>query len=377
NNNNDSDDISLPPTKKRSVTKSLNSEPQLEEVSKKNISNEEEQEGSVDLISDDDEDLLEAAKLGKYLTEENPLQKLKADMDDENMKELHGGEIEINIKQLGSKSSSIYKAPTNEEIQGLKEISGLFKSNIFKLQIDELLSEVNLDYNATTRLENALHKLKQILENIKDKPELTITETTANMLKDHKVVIPFPDPQPTDDIKIRFGFKKPSAFYIVGSYPLKTVALGRNGFNVDVAVILPQRSYYLAVLAASLQENKLGLNVNVEFGTLDGDNRRPILILKPSKDHLDTDFSKLNCVIRVLPSISPETFPLKRLSPSRNNVRPHHETDDPQPPNSNLPPTPQYNNAILSDMYYVKHLHDLYKQTKLCSAFADACKLAK
>jgi hypothetical protein len=33
---------------------------------------------------------------------------------------------------------------------------------------------VNIDYNATTRLENALHKLKQIFEDIKDKPELTV-----------------------------------------------------------------------------------------------------------------------------------------------------------------------------------------------------------
>jgi U3 small nucleolar RNA-associated protein 22 len=85
-------------------------------------------------------------------------------------------------------------------------------------------------------------------------------------------------------------------------------------------------------------------------------------------------------VIRVLPSIPPETFPSKRLSPSRNNVRPHHEThetNESQSSNLNLPPTPQYNNAILSDMYYVRNLHDLYKQTKSCAAFADACKLAK
>ena len=43
-----------------------------------------------------------------------------------------------------------------------------------------------------------------------------------------------------------------------------------------------KRAYFLAVLAASLKENKLGLNVKMEFGTLDGDNRRPILLLKPS-----------------------------------------------------------------------------------------------
>ncbi len=79
-------------------------------------------------------------------------------------------------------------------------------------------------------------------------------------------------------------------------------------------------------------------------------------------------------MIRVLPSISPETFLPKKLSPSRNNIRSHHETDV---SHLNLPPTPQYNNAILSDMYYLSHLNDLYKQTKLCGEFANACKLAK
>ncbi|RIA85318.1 Nrap protein [Glomus cerebriforme] len=323
------------------------------------------------------------------------LQKLRDDLNEEKTKESHkeADETIVNNKHSESKNSLINKAPTNEEIQGLKETVDLFKSNIFKLQIDELLSEVNIDYNATTRLENALHKLKQVFENIDDKPEFTITEVTDKMLNEHKIVIPFPVPRPTNDLKYKFGFKKPSAFYLVGSYPLKTIVRGKDYFNVDVAVIMPQllfqekdymnyryfykRAYYLAVLAASLQENKLGLNVKVEFGTLDGDNRRPIILLKPSGDHTDTDFSKLNCVIRVLPSISPETFPSKRLSPSRNNIRPHHETNEFQNSSSNLPPTPQYNNAILSDMYYVRNLHDLYKQAKSCAAFADACKLAK
>ena len=60
------------------------------------------------------------------------------------------------------------------------------------------------------------------------------------MLKNHNIAIPFPVPRPTNDIKYKFGFKKPSAFYLVGSYPLKTVVRGRDGFNVDVAVIMPQ-----------------------------------------------------------------------------------------------------------------------------------------
>ncbi|CAG8436328.1 905_t:CDS:10 [Rhizophagus irregularis] len=380
NNNNNSnnskskhnDDDLSPPSKKRSITKKSDSISQPKKISKQ----------EVDFI-----------RIGS-------LQKIRDNLNEEKTKEAHNetDEAVANNKFSGFKNSSITKAPTNEEIQELRETADLFKSNIFKLQIDELLSEVNIDYNAATRLENALHKLKQIFENIDNEPELTISEITDKMLKHHKIVIPFPVPRPTNDIKYKFGFKKPNAFYLVGSYPLKSVVRRKDCFNVDVAVIMPRslfqekdymnyryfhkRAYYLAVLAAALKNNKLGLNVKVEFGTLDGDNRRPILLLKPSGDylkldHTDTDFSKLNCVIRVLPSISPETFPSKRLSPSRNNVRPYHEINESQNSGSDLPPTPQYNNAILSDMYYVRNLHDLYKQSKLCAAFADACKLAK
>ncbi|CAB5091673.1 uncharacterized protein OCT59_010412 [Rhizophagus irregularis] len=452
NNNNNSnnskskhnDDDLSPPSKKRSITKKSDSISQPKKISKQ----------EVDFISDDDVDLLEAGKyldhddddnddddVNKYMDIEaddddddddddeddegvhkymdieaeeegdddyiendeeeedytgiGSLQKIRDNLNEEKTKEAHNetDEAVANNKFSGFKNSSITKAPTNEEIQELRETADLFKSNIFKLQIDELLSEVNIDYNAATRLENALHKLKQIFENIDNEPELTISEITDKMLKHHKIVIPFPVPRPTNDIKYKFGFKKPNAFYLVGSYPLKSVVRRKDCFNVDVAVIMPRslfqekdymnyryfhkRAYYLAVLAAALKNNKLGLNVKVEFGTLDGDNRRPILLLKPSGDHTDTDFSKLNCVIRVLPSISPETFPSKRLSPSRNNVRPYHEINESQNSGSDLPPTPQYNNAILSDMYYVRNLHDLYKQSKLCAAFADACKLAK
>ncbi|CAG8748577.1 16257_t:CDS:2, partial [Acaulospora morrowiae] len=42
-----------------------------------------------------------------------------------------------------------------------------------------------------------------------------------------------------------------------------------------------------------------------------------------------------------------------------------------------LPPTPQYNSAILKDAYFVSHLNLLYKHIKDCPAFIDACKLAK
>ncbi|CAG8467956.1 10809_t:CDS:10 [Acaulospora colombiana] len=192
--------------------------------------------------------------------------------------------------------SSIHKPPTNEEIQGLRETTDLFKSNIFKLQIDELLSEISIDFTKTSKLENTLNKLKQIFENMNDKLDLTVENAKSILFKKHDIVIPFPDPQPPDDIQYKFGFKRPTTFYLVGSYPLRSVIRGRYGFNVDVVVVMPQsifqekdymnnryfykRAYYLAVLAAVLQDKSSGLDTEVKFDTLDGDRRRPIIRLK-------------------------------------------------------------------------------------------------
>ncbi|CAG8718443.1 14309_t:CDS:2, partial [Acaulospora morrowiae] len=158
------------------------------------------------------------------------------EVKDEEMKDRQEYEYD---KECVSKNSSIHEPPTNEEIRGLKETTDLFKSNIFKLQIDELLSEISIDFTATSRLENALNKLKQIFENMNDKLDLPIDLAKSILSKKYNITIPFPDPDPTC-VQYKFGFKKPTAFYLVGSYPLKGVIRRRQGFNVDVAVIMPK-----------------------------------------------------------------------------------------------------------------------------------------
>ena len=41
--------------------------------------------------------------------------------------------------------------------------SSSFQSNLFKLQVDELLSEVRVKYDKMAKVETILHKLKDIL----------------------------------------------------------------------------------------------------------------------------------------------------------------------------------------------------------------------
>ncbi|KAG0330358.1 hypothetical protein BG004_002115 [Podila humilis] len=285
----------------------------------------------------------------------------------------------------GVKNSSLYKAPTNDEIQGLQESSDLFKSNIFKLQIEELLKEVVVDYKKAQPLEAALRKLKEIFDRTPQHQELSLSNIKANMKK-KSIVIPFPSPAPASDIQYTFGYRPPSAMHLVGSFPLKTVSKSRDGWSVDVAVEMPEelfqekdhmnyryfykRAYYLAVLAAAIQEKKSGMSsTKIEFSTLNGDQRKPILVLSPSGDKSETDFKKMRCTIRIIPYIPASVFPAQRLAPGRNNVRQSDATEQ--------HPTPQYNTALQQDTAFTSHLAFLYQHSKSCAAFKDGCVLLK
>ncbi|CAG8457739.1 9805_t:CDS:10 [Paraglomus occultum] len=307
---------------------------------------------------------------------------------------------------IKKKKNPLYKAPTNEEIQGLKETTDLFKSNIFKLQLDELLSEIRLDYTKHKHLESALHTLKSALDSLPSIPPQSLNEIKTHLLK-QKIKIPFPNPAPEEkDVKYMFGFEKPTAVHLIGSYPLRTGIRKKEGFSVDVGVVMPRsifqekdymnyryfykRAYYLAVLANSLGGKHA--KFNVKFKCVNADLRQTILILHPSGNDSATDFSKLNCVIRIFPCIPPDLFPIKRLSPSRNNVR-LHSTPTPLQSLTNgdsstttkselsnspsLPATAQYNTLILRDAHIITNFTFLHEHNKLCPAFKDACIIGK
>ena len=65
----------------------------------------------------------------------------------------------------------MYAPPTREELADLRETQTLFKSNLFKLQLTEFLSEVVVDYTKQGILENALREIKAICEKMPSIPE--------------------------------------------------------------------------------------------------------------------------------------------------------------------------------------------------------------
>ncbi|KAI9096592.1 Nrap protein [Phlyctochytrium arcticum] len=283
----------------------------------------------------------------------------------------------------------LFKAPTNEEIQELKGATDLFKSNLFKLQIEELLKEVRVDYTRTTPLEKALRVIKETLDSAQDIEDLSVSHATSGLASEG-IHIPFPEVKPPSDAQYKFGFKKPTKVFVVGSYLMKTLAKGPSGSNVDLAIQMPEslfqekdhvnyryfykRAYYLSVLAAELKKRQDDLGITLEFEAFQNDRRRPILVLRSTGSVPEYNFAKLGFQIRIFVTIPSTVFPPARLAPGRNNVRPSYIS-----PNSTADhtPTPHYNAALLHDTTPVTHMNILHQHVTNCAGFRDACILAK
>ncbi|KAH8549941.1 Nrap protein [Umbelopsis sp. PMI_123] len=354
-----------------------------------------------DFIGDDAEDLMSAAASGKYddMIDDNDEEEEDSEEEDEEFdddeeevqkeveKGVNGKASSIKLKK-NQYVSELYQPPTNEEMQGLKETSELFKSNIFKMEIDELLKEVDIDYKKMTALELVLHRMKALFDQSQDINDATVQQVEKTMKEKHNITIPFPQPGPPSDAQYKFAYKKPAGIHLVGSYALKSISRTRKPFNVDVAIEMPsslfqekdymnfryfyKRAYYLSVLASLIKDKKKGMKIKTEFSLFNGDMRRPILVLRASGDKSETDFTKSKCVIRLIPCIGANVFPVIRLGPSRNNVRPKNHTEV-----DSLAPTPQYNAALLQDTTYTSSLAFIYQHEKRSSALKEAIKLAR
>jgi U3 small nucleolar RNA-associated protein 22 len=67
-------------------------------------------------------------------------------------------------------------AQTQEEIMDLFFRSMSFQSNLFKLQVDELLSEVRVKYDKMEKVERILHQLREILLKLPDTEEQLVSQ---------------------------------------------------------------------------------------------------------------------------------------------------------------------------------------------------------
>ncbi|XP_078367178.1 nucleolar protein 6-like isoform X2 [Oculina patagonica] len=294
--------------------------------------------------------------------------------------------VVTNGEAHGAKSTSykdsLYRPPTSEEINALKETENLFKSSLFRMQITELLSEVQPKKDRNKALDEVLRELNNLLLALPDGKK-------EHEVADHSCLprgTKFPLPSTSSPVKGKFCFRKPVSVKVVGSYLLGTVT--KPDLNVDIIVQMPKecfqpkdylnlryhhkRALYLSVLASHL--TKSSLFESVQFTHMNGEVLRPILRLKP-KGKAGKQF-----VIRLHPCLSEGTFKPQRFSPNKSNVRQNWFKGEEGVADDGADtgiPTPHYNASVLSDMFLEQHLHHLYKCITDFPGMKDAVALIK
>lgn len=288
-----------------------------------------------------------------------------------------------------------YKNTTSQDIHIARETAELFKSNIFKLQIDELLEQVKLNQKHILKVEKFLHKLYDTIQQIPDWEEQSISDVQA-YFKGKIVAVPFVDPKPNpSNTNYKFNYKKPDVS-LIGSFALKTNIYQPQGSSVDILLTMPaelfekkdflnfrclhKRSVYLAYLTHHLtvlfKREKLDQFLVIEYGFFNNDPLLPILKIQCQKtgttQQHDYNFYKTKFSINLIVGFPENIFDPKKLLPNKNCIR-VAQTDN----NIQLPATPLYNFSIISSCTYERYLKFLYKAKKQTEAFQQASILGK
>uniref|UniRef100_A0A665T5Y7 Nucleolar protein 6 n=1 Tax=Echeneis naucrates TaxID=173247 RepID=A0A665T5Y7_ECHNA len=269
-----------------------------------------------------------------------------------------GGEEQV-YRPVKLSRSDLYRPPTVEELNQLKEAESLFHCSLLKMQMEELLKEVALSDNRKRQIDSFIQTLTNLV--IVKVPFLLVPKTT----------------------KGKFHMAPPTSVDLIGSYPLGTCTKPR--VVVDLAVTIPanvlhpkdvlnqryprKRALYLAGLAQYLASSSdIG---TMRYSCLNGNRLRPTLLLTPP------DISSFSVRIHACPS--PGFFKPSRFHPQRNNVRTEWYTglQTPQSGKSSEPPTPHYNSSVLGDLLPRAHQQFLSAVSTQCSAFADGVALLK
>lgn len=280
------------------------------------------------------------------------------------------------------KTKSLYRQPTANELNRLQETANLFNSNLFRLQIEEILEEVKVKEKTENKFQQWYIDFKNHLLSIsEDGKEYDLTENT--LAKKLKVKLPISNR--LSKTKCMFRFHKFTNIEIVGSYSLGCSINSKLRINVQITVPAgtytkndsvnyryhKKRAAYLAVIAAHLKDYESISEINYTF--LNGCESRPILEVTPSGKlgkHLTVHIDLL---------CEHEAYKLHRFSPLRNNLRESWMFSDDTENNENEigPPTPYYNSGILQDLTASINEEYLNQTLSKCENLKQAVVLLK
>ena len=121
--------------------------------------------------------------------------------------------------------------PTQEEINQLVNSNDLYKTNLFRLQVNELLNEIKIKSDKTKEIQKELHNLKELLEKLpEDKISLEYIKKIKINLYNSK-----------ENPKLEFKFKSPISLQVIGSFLLNTTCKPKK--DIDLLIEIPPVCY--------------------------------------------------------------------------------------------------------------------------------------
>ena len=303
------------------------------------------------------------------------------------VKDANGPNEQVSSRNFNRNDSSISKGKDDRTAE-LALASGFYKSSFFKLQMDELLTELRPNYDKqVSKLQGTLHKLKETIEQLPDRAPKPALVAEKELRSTQGIVVPYLAPRPGKDTKYTVSYTKPANVNVVGSFALRTGIRTPESYTVDLAVTMPsglfqekdyvnhryfhKRAYYVACIAAGIREAK-DLNLDVKFDLQDGDSLRPLVILQPTATPKNSDMPARS-QIRIITAIDDSLFPITRTLPSKNNIRQGSSADKPEHEQS----TPFYNATLRSEATVALYHKYIYSTSRKCESFRDACILGR
>ncbi|XP_037956173.1 nucleolar protein 6 isoform X2 [Teleopsis dalmanni] len=229
------------------------------------------------------------------------------------------------------------KAPTVEEINELKDTRNLFHSNLFRLQVKEMLTEIKIKDKYQTFANKWLENFKQFAKDLVSMPE---KQNCDEMLWLQRSILKFPFSSTELGIekqkKFYFQFIKPNVEpYFIGSFATRSW-LGSK-LVADVCVQMPaecfqrenclnfvyeqKRAYYLTYLVNQMLKSKYFGNLNVnhlKYNYYSNNPHKSVLEITPT--YLDEKLAS-KVIIRVFVAGAETSFKLSRFVPWTNNVQ--------------------------------------------------------
>ncbi|KAH8326221.1 hypothetical protein KR067_003582, partial [Drosophila pandora] len=250
------------------------------------------------------------------------------------------------------------KPPTLEEMKELRDTRNLFHSNLFKLQVKEMLEELQLKTKYSEFIEHWLESFTAFAAQLKD-----------GLMEGSNLEVPLRLSQKATG----FMFSKPTRDpYLIGAASTGTL-LGPK-IVVDVALEMPKesihkedyinlrydqrRALYLTYVTERMREYPEYAQDQFAFNYFANNPLKPVLELTPAAKKVTKHLQ-----IRLFITAPLNSFKPGRFVPWNNNIRPafyKDEWDEEEP----LPSTQHYNANVLFDLTLSenqKHLDQFFK----------------